>query len=501
MPDLIDEVEVELTQNIVRPGRTASPSRRPVLPPDTRQGDSGVPPVASTSSAGAGPSSQPGSTGFDPWTKDDWKNLERCFIQERKVIAQRMQLATSKDVDPSHVDTELVVERFKGFLIASKQFKSGPDWDRCVPTVHSTSLCPKVILFSSRRKLVLRTSVLAKRLAKMMKDAQDTALGEVSQLRETATPSTFGDEYDYDRSLTLSRQSSVGGSSSASGLYPQLHAPFAERFQSASRKVSSSSSSTAATRNTVPAQGISASSSTTSRLLGYLGLGRPSATPPPADAEAHFKRPLPRTSSTTRSQTRSTTSPTSPTIREMSQIRRDGPIPLVAPLRRASAAPMKDPEVRILREREARPILRHAEPPSSRETSRSRSISITTSISPNARGLSSSSSVRDLVRSFEELTEETSDSVRYGTPRSQSQGVTPPPRPRWSDGSSGSDDKPSIASRSADGRSGVDDSLPLEDRSYISSNVREIIVPGLKLIPSTAAPHKKRMSFLGPWRS
>jgi len=140
MPDLIDEVEVELTQNIVRPGRTASPSRRPVLAPDTRQGDSRVPPVASTSSAGAGPSSQPGSTGFDPWTKDDWKNLERCFIQERKVIAQRMQLATSKDVDPCHVDTELVVERFKGFLIACKQFKSGPEWDRCVPTVSSPPL-------------------------------------------------------------------------------------------------------------------------------------------------------------------------------------------------------------------------------------------------------------------------------------------------------------------------------------------------------------------------
>jgi hypothetical protein len=41
-----------------------------------------------------------------------------------------MRLATSKNVDPSHVDVELVVERFKGFLIASKQFKSGPEWDR-----------------------------------------------------------------------------------------------------------------------------------------------------------------------------------------------------------------------------------------------------------------------------------------------------------------------------------------------------------------------------------
>ena len=174
----------------------------------------------------------------------------------------------------------------------------------------------------------------------------------------------------------------------------------------------------------------------------------------------------------------------------MSQIRRDGPIALVAPLRRASAGPMKDPEVRILREREARPVLRHAEPASSRETSRSRSISITTSISPNARGLSSTSSVRDLVRGFEELTEETSDSIQFGTPRSQSQDVTPPPRPRWSGSSSGSD-----------GRSGVDDSLLSEDRPFRSSSVREIIVPGLKLIPPTAAPHKKRMSFLGPWRS
>ena len=135
MPDLIDEVEVELSQNVIRPRRAISPSKvstlTPLSIPDARRGRGEVSPAGPTaSSARADPSSQPSSSGFDTWTKDDWKNLERCFIQERKVIAQRMQLATSKDVDPSHVEVELVVERFKGFLIASKQFRSGPEWDR-----------------------------------------------------------------------------------------------------------------------------------------------------------------------------------------------------------------------------------------------------------------------------------------------------------------------------------------------------------------------------------
>ena len=354
----------------------------------------------------------------------------------------------------------------------------------------------------SRRKLILRTSVLAKRLAQM---THGPTLGDPSYIRETATPSTFGDEYDYDRSLTLSRQSSVGGLSNASGLYPQLHAPFTERLQSGSRKISPPSPSSVATREAVPSPDVPTPSSAASKLLGYLGLNRPSDTPP-TNSEIQFKQPLPHVPSVLRSRVDSTASPTLPTVPEMSQIRRDGPITLVEPLRRASMGPMKGPEVRIMREREARPILRHAEPPSSRDTSRSRSISIALSQSPNARGLrsvSSSNSVRDLVRGFEELTGETGDGVRQGTPRSQSQGVTPPPRPRWSGGSSssGSDRKPNVADRTTSAHFSLDDSLRHEDRTFISSNMRQIIVPGRKPIPTTAAPHKKRMSFLGPWKS
>lgn len=137
MPDLVDEVEVELSQNLLRHPRSNSPSkhqggiRLPI--PERRRSSGRVSPVGSiASSAGAGPSSRRSvsSSSPDPWTKDDWRNLERCFVQERKVVAQRMQLLSSKDVDPVHVDVELVVERFKGFLIASKQLRLGPEWDR-----------------------------------------------------------------------------------------------------------------------------------------------------------------------------------------------------------------------------------------------------------------------------------------------------------------------------------------------------------------------------------
>ena len=492
MPDLIDEVEVELSQNIVRTHHAKSPSKGSVHTrlsiPDARRDDGAMLPVGSMASlTETDPPSQSSSSGLDPWTKDDWKNLERCFIQERKVIAQRMQLPTSKEVDPSHVDVELVVERFKGFLIAFKQFKSGPEWDRYAQPA------PRPIFYNlifSRRKLVLRTSVLAKRLAKMMKDAQETPLEEASHLRETGTPSTFGDEYDYDRSLSLSRYSSVAGSSNTSGLYPQLYTS----STNAAHKVSSLSVSSTVTQP-VSAHGVTAPSSTTSRLLSYLGLSLPSATPPPANAQTHFKQPFSHAPSTLKPRAESTALPASPTMLEMSQLRQNGPITLVKPLRRASMGPMKDPEVRIMREREARPILRHPELPSSRDSSRSRSISNAPSRSPIARGLrsmSSSSSVRDLVRGFEELT---GDGIPQHTPRSQSQSATPSPRARWSNGSSSSEHEPKPAP------SGIEGSFLLEDRSFLSSNVREIIVPGRKPIPATAAPHKKRMSFLGPWIS
>lgn len=126
MPDLVDEVEVELSQGLPKqPARSSSPTKRN----GSSHTPSTVPPHGGRMppTVGAGP----GGTGMDdPWGKDDWRNLERCFIQERKVVAQRMQLPSSKDVDASHVDADLVLERFKSFLIASDQRKSGPKWER-----------------------------------------------------------------------------------------------------------------------------------------------------------------------------------------------------------------------------------------------------------------------------------------------------------------------------------------------------------------------------------
>lgn len=142
LPDLVDEAEIELSQHLQRPPSPSKKSSR--LPaadrPSSRNGRVISPiglghPKASEGSTSGATSRTPSGTGMDPWTKDDWKSLERCFVQERKVVAQRMQLASSKDVNPSHVDVDLVLERFKSFLIASKQLKSGPEWDRWVFTL------------------------------------------------------------------------------------------------------------------------------------------------------------------------------------------------------------------------------------------------------------------------------------------------------------------------------------------------------------------------------
>lgn len=164
MPDLVDEVEVELmneTDVLPAPRRSMSPGKKSteslqrhqlgVGRPSSskvqgRTGSNGSSRVASGSSNASHssqrrekrlstqPTSQASSPvdnpGPHPWTKDDWKNLERCFIQERKVVAQRLGLASSKDVSPNHVDVQLVLERFKGFLVLSKQLKTGPEWDR-----------------------------------------------------------------------------------------------------------------------------------------------------------------------------------------------------------------------------------------------------------------------------------------------------------------------------------------------------------------------------------
>lgn len=131
MPDLVDEVEVELSQGLTQPmGRSSSPTKRngsshtpSIVPP---RGARTSPAVHVTTTIGTGPT----GTGEETWGKDDWRNLDRCFVQERKVVAQRLQLPSSMDVDPSHVDVDLVLDRYKGLLVASGQTKSGKDWER-----------------------------------------------------------------------------------------------------------------------------------------------------------------------------------------------------------------------------------------------------------------------------------------------------------------------------------------------------------------------------------
>lgn len=132
MPDLVDEVEVELSQGLTKPTvRSSSPTKRngslhtpsSVLP----HGGRTFPAVPASTSAGAGPT---GTGVVETWGKDDWRNLDRCFVQERKVVAQRLQLPSSMDVDPLHVDVDLVLDRYKGLLVASGQTKSGKDWER-----------------------------------------------------------------------------------------------------------------------------------------------------------------------------------------------------------------------------------------------------------------------------------------------------------------------------------------------------------------------------------
>lgn len=161
MPDLVDEVEVELMnegeQLPLPPRRSTSPEKTSAKSsqqkklgielapgPNARIGSNASSRVTSASSVASdssrrrahgapysAPSSQQTETaGPHPWTKTDWMNLERCLIYERKVVASRLGLASSKDVPPDHVDVDLVLERFKGFLNLSKQVRTGPEWDR-----------------------------------------------------------------------------------------------------------------------------------------------------------------------------------------------------------------------------------------------------------------------------------------------------------------------------------------------------------------------------------
>lgn len=370
-------------------------------------------------------------------------------------------------------------------------------------------------------EIAKRVTRMASYIAKQQNEARAMTPTSRAQFREPNTPSTFGDGHDYDGSMSTSRQSSLALASGYSGLYPQLHK---SRTGSASSQTRDARADTVSLQEDGPAD---ANTSVASRLIGYLGFGRRgSATPPPADTDGPFKRPLPRASSSLRPRGDSAESSTSTHQPEMTQVRRDGPTALVEPLRRASVAPMRDPEVRVMRERESRPILRHQALPATRHTSLPYSIPIPplqhveggdyvrSSYSPaphQLRSVSSSGSVRDMIRGFEELSGEVEESIRQGTPRSQSLGATSRPRPQWSNGtSSGGSSQRSrlitqldLTDESMEADSRVDDTFNNGDisMSFASSSIREIHLPKKKVVPATAAPHKKRMSFLGPWIS
>lgn len=167
----------------------------------------------------------------------------------------------------------------------------------------------------------------------MSKDVGNTTAVTHAALRDPGTPSTFGDDFDYDQSISMSRQTSIAGSSFGTGLYPQLDPPSGGQTDGITARTASASSSNFSTMADV-GNHESGKSSVASRLIGYLGIGRGSATPPPPTSDDTFKRPLPRAPSSLRSQPDSAESTTpSPTGPEMVQIHRGTPTALVEPLR------------------------------------------------------------------------------------------------------------------------------------------------------------------------
>jgi hypothetical protein len=64
------------------------------------------------------------------WAKEDWKNMERCFVRERKHCAALLGVESSRDIPPEDVDLDSVVDRFLEFLHARGEWKLGPDWER-----------------------------------------------------------------------------------------------------------------------------------------------------------------------------------------------------------------------------------------------------------------------------------------------------------------------------------------------------------------------------------
>ncbi|KAF8309673.1 hypothetical protein DL93DRAFT_2230793 [Clavulina sp. PMI_390] len=493
----------------------------------------------SGSEASDGTSSSSSNTEPDPWTRDDWENLERCFVAERNAVAKQSGLTSSRDVGLDEIEVDLVVERFKALLVASKQIKVGSDWDRT--------------------KLVARVKSLLDRASKESSD-----LGSPFGDRDSVTPSVSGDNTDDDpiaSTGTPHQSAAVLPALDVAGIRssPQLNAGEVS-ISTPEQSVFSPS-----------ADGVSEPGTpkfiVTSEVLDPLNRGEGYQTTPPPTSETAFKQPRPRVSlvvksfedSTpplqasgphpphtprslnthhtiqTRQALRAPLAPRAPRTPhtayaphplEVAQVRRGSPTSFGSPLRKPHLGPRKSNEVRLMREREVRPLLRHRESsiaPLDSAPSPARGISIpplnhvkTSMRSPyspseashRARRVSSGGSVGDLVRGWEQVNQEEQRRASI----SSGWISTPSPAPdarrsRWS--IAGPAPSPALR-RSSElvvdacvnpETSIFSENLPLPGETLPRSahQAREIVEPEREAVSYGAAFHKKFMSFLGQW--
>ena len=63
------------------------------------------------------------------WTKTDWKLLDSCFTDERRLFAERKGLQEGSLVEVDDIDLENVVERFVGLMGGEAMLSTfGQDW-------------------------------------------------------------------------------------------------------------------------------------------------------------------------------------------------------------------------------------------------------------------------------------------------------------------------------------------------------------------------------------
>lgn len=120
IPELMEEAELEiLSQSQIR--RTSSPFDTPGrgnfegisgawTPGWNGDGNSRAPAAASTPYMASRAEKNPPVPGR--WGKIEWRHLERCFVYERRALAQEMGYASSKNVGPEVVNLDEVVGRF-----------------------------------------------------------------------------------------------------------------------------------------------------------------------------------------------------------------------------------------------------------------------------------------------------------------------------------------------------------------------------------------------------